>query len=178
LRRNKGIYFCIQAHSRWCMSPYIIYCHLTHFQIFTFCSSLLQPTQSIPVKRVHTHINTHTIVLQPFSWTTRVSQCQKKSSSGLYGASGDMKSRHIDNPAGLHSIRTNQWPTSLMPPLSNYSFTDIMKIIMNSSAVNLCLTRISDKVSCQDCDSWGTHLCVNLLLASSQIIIYEAMTNA
>jgi len=35
--------------------------------------------------------------------TTRVSQCQK-SFSGLYGARGDIRGRHTDNPAGCHSI--------------------------------------------------------------------------
>ena len=51
----------------------------------------------------------------PISWTTRVSQCQKKSSSGLYGARIDIRGRHTDNPAGRHSIRTIQQPTSLIP---------------------------------------------------------------
>ena len=46
-----------------------------------------------------------------FSGTTLVSQRQKKSSSGLYGASGDIRGRHTDNPAGRHSIQTNQHPT-------------------------------------------------------------------
>ena len=39
----------------------------------------------------------------PFSGTTPVSRCQKKSSSALHGA-------------GHHSNRTNQWPTSHIPP--------------------------------------------------------------
>jgi len=43
-----------------------------------------------------------------------VSWCQKKS-SGLYGAREDIKGRHTDNPAGRHSIRTNQQPTSFIP---------------------------------------------------------------
>jgi len=47
-------------------------------------------------------------------------QCQstkgQKKSSGLYGARGDIRGRHTDNPAGHHSIRTNQRPTSLIPP--------------------------------------------------------------
>jgi len=60
--------------------------------------------------------NTHTTILQPFSRTTQVSQCQKKSSFGLYGANGDIRGRHTDHPAGFHSIRTNQQPTSIIPP--------------------------------------------------------------
>ena len=52
----------------------------------------------------------------PFSGTARVSRCQKKSSSGLYGAREDNRGRHTDNPAERHSIRTNQRPTSIIPP--------------------------------------------------------------
>jgi len=60
--------------------------------------------------------HTHTQLFHsPFSGTTRVSRYQKKSSSGLYGARGDNRSRHADNPAGCHSIWTNQRPTSLIP---------------------------------------------------------------
>jgi len=44
----------------------------------------------------------------PFSWTTQVSHCQKKYSSGLYGAGEDIRGRHSDNLAGCHSIRINQ----------------------------------------------------------------------
>ena len=36
----------------------------------------------------------------PFSGSTWVSRCQKKSSSGLYGARGDIRGRHTDNLAG------------------------------------------------------------------------------
>jgi len=39
----------------------------------------------------------------PFSETTQVSQCQKKSSCGLYGARGAIRGRHTDNPAGRQS---------------------------------------------------------------------------
>jgi len=51
----------------------------------------------------------------PFSGTTRVSWCQKKSSSGLYGAREDNSGRHTDHPAGCHSIQTNQQFTSITP---------------------------------------------------------------
>jgi len=61
---------------------------------------------------VATSLHTHTTVLRPFFKTTRKSQCQKKS-SGLHGAREDNRGRHTDNPDGLHSIRTNQWPTSI-----------------------------------------------------------------
>jgi len=51
----------------------------------------------------------------PFFRTTRVSWCQKRT-SGLYGAREDNRGRHTDNPAGRHSIRTNQ----CTPPPSPY----------------------------------------------------------
>jgi len=47
-----------------------------------------------------------------------VSWCQKKKSSGLYGAREDNKGRHTDNPARRHSIQTNQRPTSIFPYFS------------------------------------------------------------
>jgi len=71
-----------------------------------------------PLKWLVTILNlclliTHNCFYGPFSGTTWVSHCQKKS-SGLYGARGDIRGRHTDNPAGCHSIRTNPWPT--FPP--------------------------------------------------------------
>jgi len=63
------------------------------------------------------YIHTHTTVLQAFSGTTRVSRCQKKASSGPYGARGDIRGKHTNNPTGCHCIRTNQWPISLIPPI-------------------------------------------------------------
>ena len=50
-----------------------------------------------------------------------MSRCQKKSSSGPYGASGDTRGRHTDNPAGRHSIPASQRPTSLVPPPHFYA---------------------------------------------------------
>ena len=52
----------------------------------------------------------------PLSGTTCVSWCQKKSSSGFYDAREDNRGRNTDNLAGHHSIRTNQRPTSVIPP--------------------------------------------------------------
>jgi len=66
----------------------------------------------------HTHARTHTHTQSfygPFSRTTRVSQCQKKSSFGLYGAREDNRDRHSDHPVGRHSIRSNQRPTTIIP---------------------------------------------------------------
>ena len=62
----------------------------------------------------HTHIQPF---YSPFSGITRVSWCQKeKSSFGLCAAREDNRGRHTDNPDGRHSIRTNQQPTSTIPP--------------------------------------------------------------
>ena len=65
----------------------------------------------------HVKLITHT---QPFyssfPGTTQVSQCQKKSTSGLYGTREDIRCGHTDNPAGCYSIRTNQRPTSFILP--------------------------------------------------------------
>jgi len=44
-----------------------------------------------------------------------VSWWQKRTSSGLYSAREDNRVRHTDNPAGRQYIRTNQWPTSIIP---------------------------------------------------------------
>jgi len=60
----------------------------------------------------HAHIQPY---YDPFSRTTQVSRCQKKS-SGLYGAREDNRGRHVGHPAGRHSIRTNQQPTSIIAP--------------------------------------------------------------
>ena len=64
---------------------------------------------------LHTDIQTHTTVLRPFSWTTWVRQCQKKS-CWLYGPRKYNRGRHTDNLSGYHSIRANQRPTSSIPP--------------------------------------------------------------
>jgi len=37
----------------------------------------------------------------------------EETSSGLYGARGDIRGRHTDNPGGHHSIWTSQQPTSI-----------------------------------------------------------------
>jgi len=55
-----------------------------------------------------------TTVLRPFSGTTRVSRCQKRT-SGLNGASKINRGRHTDNPAGRHSIQTKQCPPPSSP---------------------------------------------------------------
>jgi len=52
----------------------------------------------------------------PFSGTTRVSWCQKKKLLLDFMVQGKInRGRHTDHPAGRHSIRTNQRPTSLIP---------------------------------------------------------------
>ena len=79
--------------------------------LWAICPSCL-PTSSVKSEDTHTHNH----FMAPFSGTTQVNQCWKKSSSGLYGSREDMRGRHIDNAAGRHSIRTNQQPASLIPP--------------------------------------------------------------
>ena len=59
------------------------------------------------------HTRNHFVAL--FSGTTWVSRCQKKASSGLYGSRGDIKGTRSNNPAGSHSIRTNQRPSPSSP---------------------------------------------------------------
>jgi len=51
----------------------------------------------------------------PFSVTTRVSWCQKKSSSGLHGAREDNMRQTHRQSSGRHSIQINQRPTSIIP---------------------------------------------------------------
>jgi len=52
----------------------------------------------------------------PFSGTTRVSQCQKKASSGFYGAREDNKRQTHQVSRCCHFIQTNQESTSINPP--------------------------------------------------------------
>jgi len=65
----------------------------------------------------------------PFSGTTWVSQCQKRT-SGLYGdfmVQGKInRGRHTDHPAGHHCIRINQCPH---PPSPQYNSTGIHIIL-------------------------------------------------
>ena len=58
----------------------------------------------------------------PFSGTTRVSRCQKRTSA-LHGARKINRGRHIDHPAGCHSIGTNQCPSppSLHAPYTSWN---------------------------------------------------------
>jgi len=66
----------------------------------------------------NTHTHTHTQPFYgPFSGTTRVSRCQKRT-SGLDGAGEINGGRHTDHLGGRHSIRTNQCP----PPPSPHIF--------------------------------------------------------
>jgi len=52
------------------------------------------------------HTMTHTQPFySPFSGTTQVRRCQKKTSSGFYDAREDNRGRHTDHPAGCHSIQ-------------------------------------------------------------------------
>ena len=63
---------------------------------------------------IHVVLTTHT---QPFyDHFFRDYPGQPKKSSGLYGAREYNRGRHTNNPAGRHSVRINQPPTSLIPP--------------------------------------------------------------
>jgi len=52
----------------------------------------------------------------PFSGTTWVSWCRKRT-SGFYGAREIKRGRHTDHPAGRHSVRTNQCPPPPSPDI-------------------------------------------------------------
>jgi len=71
--------------------------------------------KQLPCITIHTYTITQ-LFYSPFSETTRVSRCEKKSSCGLHGAREDNRGRHIGNPAGCHSIQTNQRPNFIIPP--------------------------------------------------------------
>ena len=89
------------------------------FWSVTFCFSLTLVSTFVVNKHIYiyifTHNHAHTTILRPLSGTTQVSQCQKKSSCGLYGAREDDRGRHTDHLAGRHSIRTNQRPPPIIP---------------------------------------------------------------
>jgi len=85
------------------------------------CSQYLQ--QTLPIYAM-TMFQTYPVIflavppLQPFygpfSGTTRVSRCQKRT-SGLYGAREINRDRHTDHLAEHHSIQTNQCPPAPSP---------------------------------------------------------------
>ena len=56
----------------------------------------LMYSTGLPLGQSHTR----TTVYGPFSGTTLVSRCQKKSSSGLYGARGDIRRKQTHRPSG------------------------------------------------------------------------------
>ena len=73
------------------------------------CDNLPRKRIRDSVEQHHTHIQPY---YGPFSRTTQMSRCQKKSED--YGAREDNRGRHAGHPAGRHSIRTNQQPTSII----------------------------------------------------------------
>jgi len=89
--------------------PFLAHCLSNSFS--TVKSFMSEDLDNLWVLRTHTQL-----FYGHFSRTTRVSRCQKKSSSGLCGAREDNRGRHADNPAGRHSIRTSQWSNSIIPP--------------------------------------------------------------
>jgi len=63
-----------------------------------------------------THTTTTTVLYGPFSGTTRVSRCQKRTDFMMQGKIN--RGRHTDTLAGRHCIQTNQCP----PPPSPHIF--------------------------------------------------------
>ena len=63
-----------------------------------------------------THTHTHNCFTAIFLVLPGRTNQKKWTSSGLYGAREDNRSRHIDHQDGCHSIRTSQWPISIIPP--------------------------------------------------------------
>jgi len=72
--------------------------------------------RSVMSEDVGPHTHTHTQPFyDPFSGTTQVNRCQKRT-SGLYGARGKInRDRNTDRPARRRSIRTNQCPPLPLP---------------------------------------------------------------
>jgi len=97
--------------SSWSHCHLIISCFVKIQNGYPFWCRLTKVVLETP-----THTHTHTTILWPFFWDYPGEPVpEEETSSGLYGARGDIRRRHTDNPAGRHSIRTNQWPTSLIP---------------------------------------------------------------
>ena len=87
----------VNSHTHHCEQPYIPQLTAT----CTTVNSLLSTTTPQPF-------------YGPFSGTTRVSRCQKRT-SGLVVQGKINRGRHIDHPAGRHSIRTKQCPPPPYP---------------------------------------------------------------
>jgi len=101
------------------VSVFVTYLKLEGVQLAELASHLVWLADNHVLKhllknRINTR-HTHTQPFYgPFSGTTLVNRCQKKS-SGLFGAMGDIRGRHTDSPARRHSVWTNQQPISLIP---------------------------------------------------------------
>ena len=62
---------------------------------FTVVPDYMKKSSKLTITRSHLLNETTATILRPFSRTTRVSWCQKKASSGLYGAREDnMRQTH------------------------------------------------------------------------------------
>jgi len=105
--------------SSWCHCHHIVSCFIEIQNSLTFLVPAYpgcpgkEAIKWVIVTHTCTHTHTHTFY-GPFSGTTRVSRCQQKS-FGICGAREDNRGRHTDHPDEHHSIRTNQWPTSIIP---------------------------------------------------------------
>jgi len=104
-------------------------------------SQVLYITNTLARHAVLTRTHTQ-LFYDPFSGITRLSQCQKKSSSALYGAREDNRGRHTDNLARRHSILTNQRPISIIPPflLRMPSCRNPPKLSCLGTGIKICWT--------------------------------------
>ena len=114
------------------MSPF---CCISFFKCSTLRPSITRHWQSNRAQSDYKHLLTFRVRAmlsqQCNLCTTRVSRYQKKHSpthhpdctfSNHYlldfnGAGEDNRGRYTDNPAGRHPLRTNQWATSINPPI-------------------------------------------------------------
>jgi len=83
------------------------------YQRLVRSTNVMDPTGLNSV-RVWTHTTTRQPFYGPFSGTTRVSRCQKRTLNFMVQRKIN-RGRHTDHPAGCHSIQTNQYPPSPSP---------------------------------------------------------------
>ena len=104
--------------SRWTIFFVVFRCDGLCIAFHILCVSFasLSLSEIFPLFAAVLSLQSHTHPFySPFSGITQLSQCQKKSSSELYGARGGIRGRHTDTLAGCQSIRTNQRPAPLFP---------------------------------------------------------------
>ena len=99
------------------------------------------------LRHCHRCITTPQPFYGPFFGTIRVSRCQKTSELLDFIAQGKInRGRHADNPAGRHSIRTNQCPPPPSRHLSVYNNKIIITDIVLTSPSE-CMRSTAIRVS-------------------------------